>query len=350
MFHEPAARFVEGKVHALAGSVSIIDRPDAPDFVSWPRGTAPRFLVTVDTEEEFDWSAPLRRDGHGLGSIPALARFQQFCEEFGVAPIYFVDYPVATAAATAEALGPALAAERAELGIHLHPWVNPPFAEEISEANSFAGNLPAPIEYDKLRLLRDAIATNLGVAPAIYRAGRYGAGPATAANLRELGVRIDSSARALFDYSHTGGPNYRDHPLRPYWLDRQAGLLELPVTSLFTGALRQFGRAIYPRLWRAPRLRGVLARARVLERIALTPEGIRAGEAIRAIDTALAERLPLLVFSFHSPSLAPGHTPSVRDARDLEAFYDWWRQVFAHLARRGAASTSVRQLLATLAD
>jgi hypothetical protein len=332
----------------LVRSVSIIERPAAPDFVRFPAGTPPRFLVTIDTEEEFDWGAPLRREGHGLATIPSFARFVQFCEDFGVVPIFLVDYPIATAPATAEVLGPALTAGKVEVGVHLHPWVNPPFDEELSEFNSFAGNLPKSVERAKFRGLCDSIRANLGVAPLIYRAGRYGAGPNTAAILGEAGIAFDTSVRALFDYSSTGGPNYRDHPCRPYWLDEDRRLLELPATTVYAGLLRRWGARIYPQLWREPRLRGAMAHTRLLERIPLTPEGITPAEAKRGIDAALAEGLPLLTFSFHSPSLAPGHTPYVRSAADLDAFYDWWREIFAHLARRGVAATSVGALTASL--
>ena len=332
----------------MVRSVSIIERPAAPDFVRFPAGTPPRFLVTIDTEEEFDWAVPLRRDGHGLETIASFARFQQFCEGFGVVPLFLIDYPVATAPATAAVLGAALAAGKAEVGIHLHPWVNPPFDEDLSEFNSFAGNLPEPVERAKFCRLRDAIEGNLGISPLIYRAGRYGAGPNSAGILGAAGIAIDTSVRPLFDYSATGGPDYGDHPRRPYWLDREKGLLELPVTSIYGGLLRRWGARIYPRLWREPRLRGAMAHARLLERIPLTPEGITAAEARRGIDAALAEELPLLTFSFHSPSLAPGHTPYVRTAADLDAFYGWWREIFAHLAHRGVAPTCVRDLTASL--
>ncbi len=329
--------------------VSIAEAPLAPEYVRFAAGTPPRFIVTIDTEEEFDWGAPLQREGHGVETIAAFARFQQFCEGFGVVPIFLIDYPVATAPATAQALGPALAAGTAEVGIHLHPWVSPPFTEAVGEFNSFAGNLPEPLEREKFRALRDTIAANLGTAPLIYRAGRYGVGPNSAAILRDAGVIIDSSVRSLFDYSATGGPDFSTHPRRPYWLDRAAGLVELPVTTVFSGLLRRWGEAIYPRIARIPRMRGVLARAGLLERIPLTPEGITPAEGIRAIDAALDEGLPLLVFSFHSPSLAPGHTPYVRNPADLEAFYDWWRQIFTHLAHRRTQPSSVRELTASLA-
>ena len=56
--------------------------------------------------------------------------------------------------------------------------------------------------------------------------------------------------------------------------------------------------------------------------------------------------LPLLVFSFHSPSLRPGHTPYVRDEDDLDRFYAWWRASFDYLAHRGIKSASVKQIIA----
>jgi hypothetical protein len=333
----------------LASSVSIVERPSAPDLLRFPAGAAPRFLVTIDTEEEFDWDASLRRDGHTLDTVAAFPRFVEFCEGFGVVPIFLIDHPIATCAAAADTLREALATGRAEVGIHLHPWVTPPFEEEIDEFNSFAGNLPLALERDKFRRLRDAIEQNLGVAPQIYRAGRYGVGPNSAAILAGMGIAIDSSVRPLFDYSAAGGPDFSGHPLHPYWLDRAERVLELPVTTVFTGPLRRQGAWLYPRLGRLPLVRGAFARAGLLERVPLTPEGTSPIEAVRAIDVALADGLPLLVFSFHSPSLAPGYTPYVRDTADLEAFYDWWRQIFTHLGTRGAVPTNVRELAASLA-
>jgi hypothetical protein len=54
------------------------------------------------------------------------------------------------------------------------------------------------------------------------------------------------------------------------------------------------------------------------------------------------------VFSFHSPSLQPGHTPYVRDEAELDAFYDWWRGVFEYLAKRGVKPASVREIRAAV--
>jgi hypothetical protein len=120
--------------------------------------------------------------------------------------------------------------------------------------------------------------------------------------------------------------------------------MELPLTTVYCGLLRQRGAWLYHALWRIPRLRGVLARLGLLERVPLTPEGVGVRAALRAIDAALADGLPVLVFSFHSPSLLPGHTPYVRDGEALDRLYDWWRAVFAHLRKRGVAPASLSEI------
>ena len=325
----------------------------------WPLGDAkpvdfgpdwrPRFIVTVDTEEEFDWNGPFTRDAHGLKHVLAMPRFQGFCERSGVRPIYLVDYPIAADAAAAEMLGGWCKAGRADVGVQLHPWVSPPFDETVSVRNSYACNLPPELERRKFALLYEAIERHIGVESKIYRAGRYGAGPATPAILREFGLDCDTSVRSLFDYRGQGGPDYARTPLSPYWLIDGA-LAELPVTSVLSGLIGPKGAALFRSGEDRPNLRAVLSRLGLVERIALTPEGISADKAIAAVDAALAQRLPLLVFSFHSPSLAPGYTPYVRSEADLEALYRWWETLFAHCASRGIAPMALDELRASLFD
>lgn len=334
---------------AVLSNKRITDLPTKADAVRFKPGFGQRYIVTVDTEEEFDWTKPIARDGHTLHSVARLARFQEFCEAKGVCPIYLVDYPIITSPTAVEILRNAVAAGKAEVGVQLHPWVSPPFDEEVSQFNSFAGNLPTELERAKFRNLRDAIENAIGKAPLMYRAGRYGVGPNTADILSDGGIAVDTSVRATFDYSTGGGPNFRDFPITPYWIDRTKGLMELPLTTVYWGLLRQFGTALYARMWRVPRLRGALARIGMLERIPLTPEGVTIEEALRGIDIAIDMQLPVLVFSFHSPSLAPGFTPYVRNEDDLDALYDWFRQAFAYLERRGVRPTKVSELIDAVA-
>jgi len=322
--------------------------PGPGDLVKFAPGFGSRFAVTVDTEEEFDWKKPFERYGHGLSHVPGIAKFQTFCENAGVSPIYLVDYPVACDARLNDVLGHAILHGRAEIGIQLHPWVNPPHDEDLSVFNSFAGNLPPALERAKFDTLRRTIAQAFGRAPRSYRAGRYGLGPNTAAIIAKGGITIDTSVRARFDYSPEGGPDYRNHPVVPWWIDRAAGLIELPLSTLYCGLLRRSGGWLYHAAAHVPRMRGILARLGLLERVPLTPEGVDIGAALRAIDVALADRLPVLMFSFHSPSLSPGHTPYVRDEAALEQLYDWWRAVFAHLHNRGIAPAGLSDVIAAI--
>jgi hypothetical protein len=167
--------------------------------------------------------------------------------------------------------------------------------------------------------------------------------------LEEAGLRIDSSVRSRFDYSHQGGPDYSSSPLAPYWTGPHGTLLELPLTSVITGWLEKLGMAANGPLAQKASSNALCSRLHAAERIALTPEGIPADKACRAIDVAIEKSVPLLNFSFHSPSLMPGHTPYVRTEADLKAFYQWWDVVLNHLALRAVAPASQAEILAAFA-
>jgi hypothetical protein len=325
---------------------SMLEVPPAGRSARFAPGFGQRVLLTVDTEEEFDWRAPFRREGYGTSHVAAIPRFQAFCERIGAHPVYLVDWPIVHDARAVEVIGDAVRRGTAEVGVQLHPWVNPPFEEEVSVTNSFAGNLPQGLEAAKFTLLRDAIEAAFGAAPQIYRAGRYGLGPNTAALLRQAGIRIDTSVRSLFDYSDQNGPDYSNHPLTPYWVDPEGGLLELPVTSAYWGPLRTLGPLIHRVQRHVPTIFSGFSRLGLLERIALTPEGVSAAEARRGIDLSLDAGLPVLVLSFHSPTLAPGHTPYAAGEAQVEALYGWFEAVYAHLAAKGVRSCTIAEIIA----
>lgn len=325
---------------------SMLDVPPPGRTAGFDPGFGQRVLLTVDTEEEFNWSGTFRRDGYGLSHVEAIPRFQAMCEALGAHPVYLVDWPIVQDPRAVAIIGDAVRRGTAEVGVQLHPWVNPPFDEEVSVRNSFAGNLPPALEAAKFMGLRDAIEAAFAAAPLIYRAGRYGLGPHTAALLKRAGIRIDTSVRPLFDYSPHGGPDYSNHPITPYWADAGRSLLEVPLTSTFSGPLRQLGPVIHRAQRHVPTFFSGFSRFRLLERIALTPEGVSSEEALRGIDIALGKGLPLLVLSFHSPSLAAGHTPYARDTAAVERLYEWFAAVYADLAARGVRSTTVAEIIA----
>jgi hypothetical protein len=212
-----------------------------------PDGQPPVLLVIVDTEEEFDWTRPFDRASTGTGAIAAQPLIhERVYDRLGIVPTYVIDYPVASTEAAYTVMRDLMRAGRAEIGTHLHPWVSPPYTEAVSTFNSYAGNLPRELEYEKLRVLTETIRDNLGRAPVTFKAGRYGVGPHTADSIAALGYRVDASVVPYTAFTADGGPDFRAFREDPYWF--QAGgrtLLELPATTGYCGLLRGAGPHIH---------------------------------------------------------------------------------------------------------
>src|SRR5512136_1405869 len=96
----------------------------------------PTLLVFVDTEEEFDWAKPHSRAETRVDHMRHQDRAQTIFERYGIRPTYVVDYPIATQEVGYRSLREWQHDGKCQVGAHLHPWVNPPFDEEVSAINS----------------------------------------------------------------------------------------------------------------------------------------------------------------------------------------------------------------------
>jgi hypothetical protein len=300
-----------------------------------------RFIIFADAEEEFDWHKPFDRSQTATETVSALIAATARLNAAGASPVYLCDYPIVNNPRSAAIMRDLVAQGACTVGTQLHPWVNPPFDEDVTHHNSFTGNLPVDLQRAKMAVLTDRITDAIGVRPTVYRAGRYGLGPSSHAILAELGYEMDVSVRASFDYSAEGGPNYADMPVWPWRTDE--GLLEQPLTSAWTGAFRS-----RPWLHKRLKLRGLLARARLLSRVPLSPEGAPLRDALEAIQALFDDGHDVFCLSFHTPSLVPGHTPYVRDAADLKRIWAWLDGVFDLFARLGILPVTYDDLLAGL--
>lgn len=323
-----------------------VPAPDRARLIDWPDDFGTRFAIFVDTEEEFDWTAPLSREGHGVAALAALPAAHARFAARGVPLTYMVDYPIAAAPAAIDRMREVLAQGYAAIGTQLHAWVNPPFEEALTPANSYAGNLPPALEGAKIDALTDAITAAFGTRPIAYRAGRYGIGPNTLGLLAERGYALDTSMRVGYAYAKDGGPDFTAIGNAAFRAGPDGRVVELPLTTVFAGALRGRGAALHRRLGPIPKARGLFAQLGLLSRVALTPEDMPVAEALAAVRIALGEGVRLLNFSFHSPSVAPGHTPYVRDTADLARFHGWWEQVLDLLDREGARPAALDQIVA----
>jgi hypothetical protein len=294
--------------------------------INWSRSQQPLLMVVVDTEAEFDWIKSKSRKARGVSSVKNQRLAHQLYGRYGIKPTYVVDFPVSDAPEGYEPIRELLMQQKCEIGAHLQPWDTPPFSEEITEYNSYPGNLPRGLESAKLAVLTETIERNLGQRPRIYKAGRYGVGPATADVLAELAYEIDLSVVPRTDLSRQFGPDFRRCGPSPYWFGRDRRMIEIPLSVGFTGLLARFGVPIYhlssAEELKSLRMQGLLARLHLLDRITLTPEGIEFSELRRLTRALLRAGHRVFSLTYHSPSLEPGNTPYVRTDTELRAFMD----------------------------
>jgi hypothetical protein len=297
------------------GGERFVPEPPDPD-------QPPRLYVVVDTEAEFDWDSPMLRDAIAVGSIAEQHHAQAIFDRHGVRPIYTVDYAVASQQEGVAPLRAILERHGCAIGAHLHPWVNPPLEEELTERNTFAGNLPAELEERKLRVLIDTIEEGFGVRPLFFKAGRYGVGPNTMRIIAQLGIEVDFSVLPLADIRPRGGPDYRMAGPLPY---RTAGgrVLSLPMTRAQVGLLPPMPTRLHGAAHSARgiqlRIPGILSRSGLLSTVTLTPEGMTVAEQGALLRAMLDRGVRQFVLHYHSSSLG-ATTPYVHTAADRDAF------------------------------
>jgi len=324
------------------------------ELIRLPRETRPILAVVVHTEEEFDWGKPYDRRATGVTHMRRIGRAQELFETHGIVPNYVIGYPIASQDEAIAPLRSFADSGRALIGAHLHPWVCPPYVEEVNTRNSYPCNLPRDLEAEKLARLTEQIEAAFGQRPLTHLAGRYGFGANTATILEELGYQVDISPAVPINFSADGGPDYSGYTSDPYWFGERRKLLGLPGTGGYVGWLRVGGTSLY-RAATQPTLRrlgvaGACARLRAIERIRLSPEDYSEGEMRRLTSTLLTQGIRVFVFSFHSPSVMPGGTPYVRSESDLDRFFEKCRGYFSFFLRElgGIAMTplEIRQTLA----
>jgi hypothetical protein len=298
--------------------------PPPRQHVELPAYTPPMLFVVVDTEEEFEWDAPLDRGSTTVTAMQHIGRAQSIFDRYGLKPTYVIDYPVAHQPDGYAPLMDYIASDRCTIGAHLHPWVTPPHDEIVNGRNSFACNLPEALEAAKIGRLVEEIRTNLGVQPTAYKAGRYGIASSTVRTLETMKFEVDMSVNPHMDFTPQHGPSFVRFDARPFLLDGAVPVLFLPCTVGYVGLAGGLGQTLH-RLASARVLQplhavGVLSKAGITNRIMLSPEGNTLDE-MKALARVLYGRgYRAFSLTFHSPSVEPGHTPYVRNDTQMREF------------------------------
>lgn len=312
-----------------------------------PEEAQPQLIVVVDTEEEFDWNAEPDPEATAVTAMDHIHRAQAIFNDYGISPCYVVDYAIASQPRSFQPLKAFLDAGQCEIGAHLHPWVNPPLGETLSRSNMYPGNLPESLEREKLTRLRDTITANFGSAPRIYKAGRYGYGANTTGILNDLGFDIDLSVCPPLDSRGDGGPDYRRYDAWPFWYGPANNrILEIPVTGGYVGWAGKLAPSVFDlaMTFRKLKVPGVLSRLGMVDRLMLSPEGFPTSEHIKLTRDLYRRGVRTFTWSFHSPSVVPGHTSYVQNEQELNTFLDSFRRFFDFFFNElgGAPSTPSR--------
>ena len=301
------------------------------------------FVLSVDTEEEWDWSGPFPQQEFSVSNVARLADFQRMCDGLGIKPTYFVDYAVADNSSAAEVLKPPVAENKCEIGAHLHPWCNPPFFGYVGEKESHVVNLPIEQVEQKLTTLINRLTEQFGAAPRAFRTGRWGIDSKVMQLLVKHGFKLDSSVYPFYQnkfYSCQGAPNlpYRPSLIDPLEVDNQGEIFELPVTAGFNHGDFALCEKLY-RLISHPAINwshlvGMAWHTRLLRKSYLSPELFDVDEMLSLCHIALNKNYPVLHMFMHSSSLIDNNN-SLKGNRNAYAHIsDAVRQVVTQLQQQ----------------
>jgi hypothetical protein len=271
------------------------------------------FVVTVDTEEEWDWASGYPTGPTRTANIQKLPRFQDACEKSGAAVTYFVNHAVLTDPAARQVILDLAKRPGVEIGMHIHPWNTPPLqpVERVPERESFLHNLPPELAVEKLNTVYTTF-TEHGLNPVSFRGGRYSTSLLVQDWLRERGFVADASILPFTGWVDDGAPDYRARTPEPVRLPGEAPLWEIPLSLGYTR--RPFGfwhkaLAVAGGPLRPLHLVGILSKLGIAEKAWLNFEN-PLGEKMNALIRALrGMNASYLCFTLHSSSLLPGGSP-----------------------------------------
>lgn len=272
-----------------------------------------KLIITIDTEED-NWAHYSTSD-NPVQNIKRIIGLQQLFDQYNVKPTYLISYPVATNSHSVEILGQILSDEKCEIGVHCHPWNTPPFEEEINDFNSMLSNLPESLVLKKLRVLHEAVCENFDTIPVSFRAGRWGFSPKVARALSELGYHIDTSVTPFLNWEEYQGPDFTNFQMHPYRFDpndiatpsAKGTLLEIPVSIGFLQQnfkrCQKWTKYAETNIGKKLRLKGVLSRFGLINKIWLSPELVDVESMIKLAKRMEKMNFSCLNMSFHSNSL-----------------------------------------------
>ncbi|MBY0514483.1 MAG: hypothetical protein K2P78_11295 [Gemmataceae bacterium] len=294
------------------------------------------YVVTVDTEEEWDWASGYPTGPTRTENITRLPEFQAELERHGAAVTYFVNHAVLADPAARAVVLELARRPRVEIGMHIHPWNTPPLqpVDRVPPRESFLHNLPAELALAKLDAVYEAFRDH-GLSPVSFRGGRYSTSPIIQCWLRARGFLADASVLPFTRWADDGSPDYRGRGPEPVRLAGDPPLWELPLSLAFTRRPFAFWDRVMTAAEAAPlrylRVVGVLQKSGVVRKSWLNFENPLGERMLELFGPLRAAGVPYLCFTLHSSSLLPGGSPYSATAADVTRLYDRLTGTLKHL-------------------
>ena len=299
------------------------------------------FLVTIDTEEEREWGTDYKDHSHyTVKNIQFLKPLQDLFDRHGVKATYLIDYPVSIDKTAMEILTEYWRYHQAEIGLHLHPWVNPPYEEDRNEIYTYPMNLPPELQFKKLKLLHDLVAEQLGEKPLSYRAGRYGFNESSIPVLEELGIVVDTSVVPFRLAKRRFEPSFGYlKSIEPYWLNKNhilqkggSSILEVPVTVHFNRKVPKFLERSYIHMPNIG-MRRFLKKLFDVDIYWLRPSYANLHQMIQLSEHLIKSGVSFLNMMFHSNELMPGGSKYCKTQEDVDRYLQRLDDYFTYMCQ-----------------
>jgi len=301
-----------------------------------------QFILSVDTEEEWDWSGSFPEKDFSVNNVFEIPAFQLYCQELGIKPTYLVDHAVSNNTESAAILRE-LPRNHCEIGAHLHPWVTPPFTETTTEYLSHVINLPIDIVEAKLDELISNIQTNIGVKPTSFRTGRWGINGAVIELLAKYEFEVDSSIYPLYhnDFFSCEAASIREYypslaDTNIHDKNQKHNILELPVSCGFNRSNYALAQKMHRIFEKRPfswlKINGALWHTLLLRKIYLSPELCSSKDMNRLIDNKLKNGDSCFHMYLHSSSLLTDVTGLNNELNARESICQRIGEVIHHLS------------------
>lgn len=298
-----------------------------------------QYTITVDTEEEWDWSSGWPTDNLSVSNIAALPRFDEACARHGAKVTYFTNYAVLKDPWASKILLEVSQRPGVEVGMHIHPWNTPPINsnEKVKARQTFLHNLPPDIICAKLTSVYEAFVA-LGLKPTSFRGGRYSSGGVIHEFLRDKGILADASVVPFTTWADDGAPDYRDRDLLPQRLPpRTTGdtpLWEIPLSFGYTRKPIHFWAGVFNKLERTPlrRLVGLASRSGLARKAWLNFENELGHNMLPFLQLLRSQQLPAVCFTLHSSSLMAGGNGYTPDESARERLFTYLDAILTEVA------------------